>query len=183
MKQISYLIILAFIASIAFSSCNDTSYANELKQEKILIAEYIKRNNINVLSSFPADKKWGEKDYVLTSSGLYFHLVDSGDIVVGDTVKPTLKANDIIVPRYKEYNLYAVADTLTSNWSTLDYPYPNTFKFGDMTQSCTAFHEAASYMIRNNSRAKLIVKSKIGFQKYWTPATPLAYDLKIKVQK
>jgi len=179
MKQIFYLIILVFFTSIAFSSCNDTSYANELKQEKILIAEYIKRNNINVLYSFPADKKWGEKDYVLTSSGLYFHLVDSGDIAIGDT----LKANDIIVPRYKEYNLYTIADTLTSNWSTIDFPFPDSFKSGNMTLSCTAFHEAAKYMIRNNSKAKLIVKSKIGFSKYWSPATPLAYILKIQIRK
>ena len=179
MKQISYLIILSFIASIAFSSCSDTTYANELKQEKILIADYIERNHINVLSGFPKDKKWGENDYVLTESGLYFHLVDSGEIAVGDTIK----ANDLVVPRYKEYNLYEVADTLTSNWSTIDYPYPSSFNFLNMTQSCTAFHEAAKYMVRNNSRAKLIVKSKIGFETYWSPATPLAYDLKIQVQQ
>jgi len=180
MKQISYLIILAFCTSISFSSCTDTTYANELKQERLLIAEYIKRNNINVLSSFPADKKWAENDYVLTASGLYYHLVDSGEIAVGDTIK----SGDIVVPRYIEYTLKEVSDTLTSNWSTLDFPYPkSTFSFGDLTQSCTAFHEAASYMVRNNSRARLIVKSKIGFQTYWSPATPLAYDLKIKVQR
>lgn len=180
MKQISYLIILAFCTSIAFSSCTDTTYAFELKQEKLLIAEYIKRDSINVLSSFPKDKKWGEKDYVLTASGLYFHLVDSGDIAIGDTIK----AGDIVVPRYIEYTLKEASDTLTSNWSTLDFPYPKyTFSYGDLTQSCEAFHEAAKYMVRNNSRARLIVKSKIGFQTYWSPATPLAYDLKIKVQR
>jgi len=182
MKQISYLIILAFFTTIALSSCNDTTYANELKQEKLLIAEYIKRKNIKVLSEFPKDKKWSENGnelYVLTESGLYFHLVDSGDIAPGDTII----ANDLVVPRYKEYDLYATADTLTSNWSTIDYPYPNSFKFLDYTQSCQAFHEAAKYMIRNNSRAKLIVKSKIGFETYWDPATPLAYEIKIKVQK
>jgi len=179
MKQISYLIILVFFTSISFSSCNDTSYANELKQEKILIAEYIKRNDIHVLSKLPTDfKEWGDNNYYLSESGLYFHLVDSGDVTINDT----LKANDIIVPRYKEYNLYTVADTLTSNWSTIDFPFPNSFKFGD-TQSCTAFHEAASYMLRNNSKAKLIVKSKIGFPTYWSPATPLAYILKIQIQK
>ncbi|MFT3753656.1 MAG: DUF4827 family protein [Paludibacter sp.] len=179
MKQIFYLIIFAFTTSLFFSSCGDTSYANELKQEKLLIAEYIKRNNINVLSDFPSNKKWGENDYVLTKSGLYFHLVDSGDIAPGDTIV----ANDVVVPRYKEYNLYAEADTLTRNWSTVDYPDPGSFKYLDLSESCPAFHEAASYMIRNNSRAKLIVKSKIGFERYWTPATPLAYEIKIKVLK
>lgn len=182
MKQISYLIILAFATSVIFSSCNDTSYAKELKQEKLLIAEYIKRNNIKVLSEFPKDKKWSENDqefYVLTKSGLYFHLVDSGDVASNDTVE----ANNTVIPRYKEYNLYENADTLTSNWSTIDYPHPDSFKFGDLTQSCQAFHEAVSYMKKNNSRAKIIVKSKIGFSKYWTPATPLAYDIKIKFLK
>lgn len=179
MKQISFIIILAFITSISLSSCSDTTYANELKQEKLLIAEYIKRNNINVLSEFPKSKIWGENDYVLTESGLYFHLVDSGEITATDT----LKANNIIIPRFKEYNLYADADTLTNNWSTLYYPHPASFKYLDYTSSCQAFHEAARYMVRNNSRAKLIVKSKIGFETYWDPATPLAYEIKIKVQK
>lgn len=180
MKQISYLIILAFATSLIFSSCNDTSYANELKQEKLLIAEYIKRNNINVLSKFPTNKKWGEKDYVLTESGLYFHLLDSGDVAIKED---TLETNDLVIPRYKEYTLYENADTLTSNWSTIDYRELGSFKFGDLTQSCQAFHEAASYMKRNNSRAILIVKSKIGFETYWTPATPLIYDIKIKFLK
>lgn len=180
MKQISYLIILAFATSLIFSSCSDTSYANELKQEKLLIAEYIKRDSINILTDFPANKKWGKKDYVLTESGLYFHLVDSGDVV---NKEDTLEINDIVIPRYKEYTLSEVADTLTSNWSTIDYAHPGSFEFGDLTQSCQAFHEAAQYMKRNNSRAILIVKSKIGFKTYWTPATPLIYDIKIKFLK
>jgi hypothetical protein len=153
-----------------------------LKQEKLLIAEYIKRKDIKVLSDFPADKKWeenGQDLYVLTKSGLYFHLVDSGDVASNDT----LETNDKVIPRYKEYTLYEPADTLTSNWTTIDYSHPKDFKFGDLTQSCQAFHEAASYMKRNNSVAKIIVKSKIGFSTYWTPATPLAYEIKIKFLK
>jgi len=178
MKRISYLIIFAFYSSIILSSCADTTYAKELKLEQTLIADYIQRNNIKVLSSFPADNVvWGEKDYVLTASGLYFHLSNSGT----DTV--TLRLGNIVVPRYIQYTLNEVADS-TSHWSTLDDGGgTNDFVYGDYTQMCSAFHEAASYMKHNNSVAEILVHSKIGFKENWDPATPMGYKLKIKIQK
>ncbi|HPC26966.1 MAG TPA: hypothetical protein PK410_05510, partial [Paludibacteraceae bacterium] len=74
------------------------------------------------------------------------------------------------------------ADTI-SNWNTIDYPHPFTFNYLDYSQACQAFHEAVSYMKRNDSEAKIIVPSKIGFSEYMNSVTPLGYDLKIKIQK
>lgn len=178
MKRISYLIIIAFVSSLILSSCNDTTYAKELKLEQLLISDYIERNNINVLTTFPADNVvWGDKDYVKTTSGLYFHLSNRGSGV------DSLELANIVVPRYREYTLTEVSDTI-SNWSTIDNDgYTYDFVYGDYTQMCTAFHEAASYMKRNNSEAKIIVHSKIGFKTNWDPATPMGYDLKIKIKK
>jgi len=177
MKRISNLIILAFFSTLLFTSCNDTTYAKELKVEQTLIEDFIKRSNINVLSSFPTDNVWKENDYVLTSSGLYFHLSNYGEGT------DTLELSNKIVPRYIEYSLTEVSDTI-SHISTLDDGgYTMDFTYGDYTAMCTAFHEAASYMKRNNSEAKIIVHSKIGFQENWSPATPMGYDLKIKIQK
>ena len=178
MKRISYLIIFAFCSSILLSSCSDTTYAKELKLEQALISDYINRNNINVLSSFPADNVvWAENDYVLTASGLYFHLTYSGT----DTL--TLQLYNTVVPRYIQYTLNEVSDTI-SNWSTIDSNgYTENFTYGDYTQMCAAFHEAASYMKHNNSEAQIIVYSKIGFQENWDPATPMGYKLKIKIKQ
>jgi len=115
---------------------------------------------------------------VLTSSGLYFHMVNPGDVTNMDTI--VLK--NTIVPRFKQYTLGVVADTI-SNWSTIDYVNPSYFTYGDLTQSCKAFHEAVSYMKRNETEALLIVPSSIGFSTELTSVTPMAYDLKIKFQK
>jgi len=177
MKQISYLIILAFCTTFLLTSCNDTTYAKELENEQTLIKEFIARNNIKVLSSFPVDNVWGENDYVLTSSGLYFHLSNPGE------GSDSLEINNKVIPRYIEYTLTEVADTV-SHYSILDdNGYTLDFNYGDLNQMCTAFHEAAKYMKRNNSEAKIIVHSKIGFKDKWSPATPMGYDLTIKIQK
>lgn len=178
MKRIYYVIALTLIGILSFTSCsNRTTYADELKAEKNLIKDYIKRNDIRVLSSFPKDDaSWGANDYVLTSTGLYFHLENQGDTV-------TLQTGNLVIPRYIQHTLGIPSDTIR-NWSTIDSPIPDkNFIYGDASQSCAAFQEAAGYMKHNESVAKIIVHSKIGFRENWTPATPIAYLIKIKIQK
>ncbi len=181
MKRLIYFLLLSISTSFFFSSCSNTkTYAELLNDESMLIKAFIKRNNIRVLSTFPKDSDWKANDYVLTASGLYFHLVTPGDSITSDT----LQLKDVVVPRFKQYTLDAVSDTI-SNWSTIDYPYPSTFVYGDYTStsSCSGFQEAVSYMKRNDSEAKLIIPSKLGFSTYLSSVTPLGYDLKIRIQK
>jgi hypothetical protein len=175
MKKLIFL-FLGFLSIIfSFSSCSNTkTYAELLKDEKAIIASYIKRNNIQVVTTFPADGDWDNK-YVKTSSGLYFHLVNPGDTAAN---ADTLASNDVVVIRYRQYTLTEDPDTLYY-WNTIDYPYPISFNYLDYTQACTAWHEAVSYMKRNNSEAKLIVPSKIGLSEYMNSVTPLGYDFKI----
>ena len=182
MKRISYLFFLIFLVSLFASSCSNTkTYAQLLDDEKSLIDGYIKRHNILVVTTFPTDTPWvkdGREIYALTSSGLYFHMINPGDLTSTDT----LELKNTVVPRFKEYTLGIVSDTI-SNWSTIDYPYPSDFTYGDLTQSCKAFQEAAFYMKRNNSEGKLIVPSKIGFNADMMSVTPKGYILKIQIQK
>lgn len=178
MRRISYLIAITLITASILASCNDTTYAQELKAEQLLIKNYIKRDSINVLKQEPdSNYVWGKKDYWLTSTGLYFHLESKGS-------GAKLKTSDIVVPRYIQYTLDEVPVTV-SHWSTSDDEYPTTFVYGSgsYTSVCTAFNEAASYMKRNDSEAKIIVHSKIGFTINQSPATPMGYTLKIKIQK
>ncbi len=174
-----YLLVLTLLTSLVITSCsNNTTYADELKTEQSLIKNYIKRKHINVLSKMPVT--WGPNDYVLTESGLYFHLDSVGEITTGD-----IQAGNTVIPRYIQYTLGEPADTIRK-WTTVDYPYPEIFAYGDNSNldiSCTAFQEAVSYMKRNESYAKLIVHSKIGFRTNWSPATPMAYVLKIRIRK
>jgi len=183
MKRISYLFFLIFLTSILASSCSKTkTYSQLLNDEKDLIDGFIKRNNILVKNGTPAENTvWvenGKDVYVLTPSGLYFHMVNQGDLTSQDTI--VLK--NTIVPRFKQYTLGVPSDTI-SNWSTIDFPYPSDFVYGDATQSCKAFQEAVSYLKRNNTEAVLIVPSKLGFNSDMMSVTPYGYDLKIKFQK
>jgi len=186
MKRISFLFLIAIATGLLISSCADsTTYAQQLKAEKDKIAAYITLNNINVVSQFPTDKKWskdGKDIYVLTESGLYFHLVDSGEVSVKDSV--VIEVGDQVTPRYKEYTMDNPSLLNTSNWSTLDYTYPASFIYGSAATKYAGFQEAAAYMKRNNSEARIIVPSKIGF--YYSDlnaATPYYYWIKIKIQK
>ena len=191
MKRISYLFFLIFLTSIVASSCSSTeTYAQLLDDEQALIHGFIVRNNILIVSTFPVDTPWvskgenawvknGRDVYVLTSSGLYFHMINPGtSISKGDT----LMLKNTVVPRFKQYSLGLPSDTI-SNWNTVDYPYPSDFTYGDLTQSCKGFQEAVSYMKRNYSEAKIIVPSKIGFNADMMSVTPYGYDLKILYQK
>ena len=176
MKRISFIIVLVFIFSLISSSCSSTlTYAQELDAEQALIKAYIKRNNINVLSSFPTGK-WGANDYVKTSSGLYFHLVDSGNTSVkGDTIM----LSNTVVPRFKQYALAVNSDTIF-NWTTIDYSQTPDFVYGNSSESCKAFQEAASYLMRNDAQAKLIVPSSLGFTTDQNSVTPYGYTFKMK---
>ena len=178
MKRISFLILITILSGIIITSCSSTpTYAELLASEKVQIADYIKRDSINVLSSFPKDSIWKDNDYVLTSSGLYFHLLSPG--VGTDSVE----LGNTVVPRYKQYTLTAVSDTI-SNWSTMDSPYPKDFTYGlTSATSCVAFQEAATYMKHNESEAKIIVPSKLGFYADMLSVTPYGYDIKIQFRK
>lgn len=177
MKRFSYFMFISLCVALVLSSCNDDkTYAELLKDEKIVIADYIKRNEIKVLTSFPTDGVWGDSIYVVTKSGLYFHLLEPGD-----TTSAELKLKNTVVTRFKEYTLDVDPDTI-SNWSTVDFPHPTKFVYGDYSQVCEAFHEAVQYMKYTDSEAKIIVPSKIGFNDKMMSVTPLGYHLKIKIQ-
>ena len=181
MKNISLFLFLGFLTMIISSSCTSIkTYAQQLDDEQTLINAYIKRNNFNVVTTLPTNNVWtkdGRDIYYKSTSGLYFHLVDHGDISI---LNDTLESKNTVIPRFKQYELTENSDTI-SNWSTADYPYPDEFIYKDMTQSCKGFQEAVSYMKRNDSQAKLIVPFLLGFDS--SNSTPYGYTLKMKFLK
>lgn len=177
MKQLSILTLIAFAAVLFATSCSDTvTYAEQLAAEKKMIKEYIKDNGINVLSKSPT--VWGPKDYVLTSTGLYYHLVSSGDMSY------KVDTGDIVIPRYKEFSLADTSDITTSNLSVADYPFPATYSYKMSTSAlCAAFRQAIDSMKYSGARAYLIIPSKIGFYSTAEDVIPYGYDLNIQIQR
>lgn len=178
MKKILYLFVSGILGVVILTACN-RSYARELKKEKKLIKEYIKRNHINILDSVPADGVWGEKDYIeIDDDNLYFHLSDAGD-----TDGDTLRLYDNIVMRYRKYTLDIPSDTI-SFWTTNDTGWPVQFQYGvTAANTCPAWHTVMKYMKYSNSKATIICPSKLGFDDDGTTVTPFGYDIHIKIKK
>jgi len=121
---------------------------------------------------------------------LYFRLISRGDSVLVDTQsdgkKDTLDlsivANDVIIARYKRWELTENADTL-SYWTTLEQAYPYEFHYLNTTEcEAVAWHLAVGLMEYPNSVCEIIVPSKLGFSAEQSTVTPYAYILKINVK-
>ncbi len=179
MKSLVIFLFSVLLAGFVLSSCKDdnVTYAEELATEQKIISDFIKRNGISVVTTMPS-QPWPAKVFYKSPSGLYFRLTNAGDTQSNDTVE----SGDLIVPRYIQYTLTAKPDTLF-NLSTTDFEYPSKFNYLDFTQACVGWHEAVGYMKRHNSEASILVFSRIGFTQFNRPATPIGYDLKIKIQK
>jgi hypothetical protein len=173
--KIFTFVTAVFIAFLPISCEDENTTAALTKKQTKTIADFISRNNIEVITSIPTDNVWGEKQFLKTSSGLYIHLVDTGE--VGETVK----SGELITYRFYKISLAATPDTVTRNWTTADYPNPSEFHYNVANEACTAFHEAVKIMKRHNSHAQLIVPAKIGFSEDYTTLTPYFYEFKIKL--
>ena len=174
-------------------SCSSNTYSRLRDQEDRLIANYISRNGLKILSEEPqADHIWDEKEYYKVSGydNLYYHQIVRGDSVridstdaAVDTVDLTIDPNALIVLRYKKFGLTENADTL-SYWTTLDQAYPVEFHYGNTSEcECVAWHLAIKLMKYPDSQCEIIVPSKLGFSDEQTSVTPYVYILKIKVKQ
>lgn len=178
----------ALVAIIA--GCNSNTYSRLRTQEDKKIANYISRNGLNILSKLPEnDSDWGEKDYykVPGVDNFYFHLIKRGpsewiDTIEGDLRLLSIMPNDIVVVRYKKFDLSENPDTL-SYWTTLDQAYPYEFHYLNTTE-CEAqgWHLAVQYMQYPGSVCQIIQPSKLGFTDDQMSVTPYCYIMKIQVK-
>lgn len=176
-------IVIIILAVAALCSCENKSknntYANDLKKEKALINEYIKREGIRILDEEP--EVWGEKDF-LTIEGydyLYYHLSRQGD-----TTSAEVKNGDKIILRYRQYSMDVYADTI-SYWTTDDGGYPVEFLYMNTsdTKACTAWHLAIKQMKYSGSECRIICPSKLGFTNDDYLVIPYVYDLSFKIKR
>ncbi len=177
-KNIAIWISLIGAALLMGACVSSNSYAEALEKEKELMADYIKRNKINILPEIPENGVWGEKDYVEIDDYLYFHLVSVGDSAGAEPIETGTELN----LRYRRYTLNVDADTV-SYWTTLEAPFPKTFRYNvSSSEACTGWHKAIEHMKYTNSEAKIICPSKMGFSAEQSSVTPYGYDLKIQIK-
>ena len=170
--------ILLGALTLLICSCQSNTYSSLRKKEKKLIDNYISRNGLNILTEEPGDDYvWGAKDYYKVDGydDLYFHLRKRG-------TGAEVVANDVIVMRYKQFELKENADTL-SYWTTLDQPHPYEFQYANLS-SCEAegWHVAVRLMKTSDSECEVIIPSKQGFEAEQMSVTPYAYIMHIKIK-
>ena len=134
------ILFLVMTVLCVATGCNNNTYSNLRNKEDKLIANYISRNGLVILTEEPAtDYVWGEKEYykVQGYDNFYFHLISRGDSVYIDSISPTkqdtvdlsIVLNDVVIARYRQFALTENADTL-SYWTTLEQAYPYEFHYG-----------------------------------------------------
>ena len=101
-------IVFILLIAVVFTACKKNNvYSELLKAERNLIETYMQRQGITVVTEEPTEWKenlyWQVPDY----DNFYFHLVDQGD-----TTQTEIEAKEIVLLRFKRYNLEEYADTL-----------------------------------------------------------------------
>lgn len=180
MKHYTILTSLSLLLLMAgVTGCNPNSYSNKRAVEDQVIADFIKRQNIQVIYEEPEDDVWGEKDYLKVPGydDLYFHLIERGD------TNYTVKAYDKVLVRYIRYSLMAIADT-SRYMTTSEQAYPAEFAYLiDYTSAPVGWHEAVKYMRHSGASCKIICPSKQGMDAEKSSVTPYGYDLYIKIPR
>ena len=172
--------VLLLAAMLLGVSCNtsETAYANQLKKEKKLIADYIARNNIKIIYEAPDYDKWKADEYLEVADYCYFNLTQ-----MGDTTLAEIEEGDEVLMRYRRYTLGIPSDT-TSYWTSNDSSHPAEFQYAVSSSSaCSGWHLALAVMRYSGAEGKLICPSKLGFDTDASNVIPYGYDLKMKIRK
>lgn len=175
-RYLTYVLLLA-VAAVLGGCTSETAYSTQLKKEKKLIAEYLKRNNITIIYDEPPYDKWKPNEYLQLDDYCYFNLTQ-----MGDTMTDEIESGDAVLMRYRRYTLNVNADTL-SYWSSNDASYPIEFQYNvTSSAACAGWHYALDCMRYTGAEGKLICPSKLGFNDDATSVTPYGYDLKFKIR-
>lgn len=171
-KSLVYSLLGFAFVVLAFISCkSQTNYSKELEAEELLIDQWIERNGIVLLDSFPEDSLFAENEMYHYPEGIYYQLLEKGE---GDT----MIAGDVIILRYRCSTLDENA-IVEDYWTTMDRPYPNEIVYGSSVNSCKGWTKAFELMKRSGAHARIIVPSKLGFDA--NQVVPYLYEMKIKV--
>jgi hypothetical protein len=121
--KLSQSVVFTLISLLIItSSCNNKkTYADYLKDERKAIDLFIKQNNLNILTQFPKEGKFGDDDFYKDPySGVYYNIIDPGETSVKPEWRQTIyirfrglhyfKGND--TTRYSNYQS-AVPEELT----------------------------------------------------------------------
>jgi len=191
MKKLTLFFFALLAVSFAFQACDNTkTYAEMLDEEKNAIKAFIKDSNIVVISQsefYAQDSMTYDNEYVQLASGVYMHIVDKGSANLADTIKP----NDLVLVRFKEYGLIEGEETLsnlseptvvdefryTVTSSSIAGLFTDGYMYMAYGSSVPAGWLVALTYVRDGAHVKLIVPSKMGHQNAQRQVYPYYYDI------
>ena len=171
------LLVYSSIILLACSlfSCNDEKSLQErIQEEKRAIDRYISRNKLSILSEYPSNGVFGEKEYFKTSDGLYIHVVDSGN---GQRVNLV----DEVTVRFEYRHDILVSDSSIVRWDASGLVYPYSFKYGQ-SQTYTVYGSLVCVgwvypllYVGKHAVVDMIVPSSLGSSSDDTNINPVFY--------
>lgn len=194
MKKLTLFFFALLAVCLAFQACDNTkSYAELLDDEKAAIKEFIKENNIKVISQSEFHAKdsttnVAENEYVQLASGVYMQIVDKGSENPADTVKD----NDLVLVRFMEYDIMEKDTTLSNlddpiNVDEFKYTVTSSSIAGIFTQGWMSSYYGTSVpagwlvplsYVRDRAHVRLIVPSKMGHSQAIQYVYPYYYDIR-----
>ncbi|MDL2247435.1 DUF4827 domain-containing protein [Bacteroides sp. OttesenSCG-928-J23] len=205
MKKLFLLFFSLLVLGNLFQSCSDTkTYAEQLQEERDAIGKFLKANNITVISvdDFEVDTITrcepdypNENEYVLFPDGVYMQIVDRGE-----GRKP--QNRDEITVRFLEYDIMEEYETGASNYNRDAYadPFYYTVSGTNVTGQFSDYNKSWLYKfyysnnitdmtippgwlvplryVKDYSRVKLIVPSKMGHSYSSKYVYPFFYDIR-----
>ena len=194
MQKLTLFFLALMTACLGFQACdNSKTYAEMLEEEKDGIKDFIKKNNIKVISQsefYAQDSVTdvSKNEYVQLASGVYMQIVDEGSENKADTVKN----NDLILVRFLEYSILD-KDTTLSNLNAAEvvdefkYTVTSSSIAGIFTQGYMLAYYSSSAVpagwlvplsyVRDRAHVRLIVPSKMGHQTAMQYVYPYYYDI------
>lgn len=162
MNKTNILIITILALIISAVSCKDQkTYADYLKEETKAIDEFIVKNNLNILSKFPSNGVFGDKDfYKDPESKVYYNIIEYGDttdnIFIGEKV----------FVRFMGLKYFMVNDSTT--YTNNDNINPQEIEFiGPVNSSTRSYYSFPGWAvplprIGHNAIVKMIVPFNMG---------------------
>jgi hypothetical protein len=178
MKRGFNILLILLSVVIVISSCGKSSrtYTEMLKDERKAIKKLIDREGIVLLDEYPEDGVFGENEFYQLSSGLYIHVIDSGN---GNRA---VSGSTNILCRFAADYIYILSDTIYEIDGFANDLYPLMFTYGASSAtggSFTTYYgqgivEPLQY-VGDRAYVKLIVPFKIGGEVQQSGGDPIFY--------
>ena len=174
--------LLILCAALAAISCSKTkSYTDMLKDEKKAINRFLDENGFEVLSDFPADTVFGEKEFVKLENGVYLNIIDRGT-----ADRATMNRTKILYRCKLHHLLYGDTLVYVNYGPHSNGTDPIPFTYGDYSSSnpsdpsyvwvSEGMQEALKY-VGHRSKVKMIVPFKYGTYADQSKGNPVYYEV------